>query len=86
VVRARPRLRLGQAISALLGGHADQAEPLIQDAEQAATSTDTEPYQPSVGRAASILANLPAVLAVGRADLARLRGDAEGRSPSPGRP
>ncbi len=77
VVRARPRLCLGQAISALLGGRADQAEPLIDAAERAATVAGAEPYQPSVGRTASILANLPAVLAVGHADLARLRGDPE---------
>jgi LuxR family maltose regulon positive regulatory protein len=75
VVRARPRLCLGQAISALLRGRADQAEPLIQAAERAFEQTADEPYQPSVGRAASILANVPAVTAVARADLARLRGD-----------
>jgi LuxR family transcriptional regulator, maltose regulon positive regulatory protein len=77
VVRGRPRLCLGQAISALLGGRADQAEPLIDAAEQAAARSAGEPYRPSVGRAASILANLPAVLAVSHADLARLRGDPE---------
>ncbi|HEX8135837.1 MAG TPA: LuxR C-terminal-related transcriptional regulator, partial [Actinomycetes bacterium] len=80
VVRSRPRLSLGQAITALLGGHADQAEPLIRAAEDAAAASGNEPYQPSVGRTASILANLPAVLAVGHADLARLRGDAEGEA------
>ena len=82
VVRARPRLCLGQAISALLRGRADQAEPLIEAAERAFTVTagEPEPYQPSVGRAASILANVPAVTAVGRADLARLRGDPEGEA------
>ena len=75
VVAARPRLCLGQAISALLGGHADRAEPLIDAAERAAAQAAGEPYRPSVGRTASITANLPAVLAVGHADLARLRGD-----------
>jgi LuxR family maltose regulon positive regulatory protein len=80
VVRSRPRLCLGQAITALLGGRADQAEPLIRAAEDAAAASGNEPYQPSVGRAASILANLPAVLAVGHADLARLRGDPEGEA------
>jgi len=77
VVAARPRLCLGQAISALLGGHADRAEPLIDAAERAAAQAAGEPYRPSVGRTASITANLPAVLAVGHADLARLRGDPE---------
>jgi LuxR family maltose regulon positive regulatory protein len=75
VVHSRPRLCLGQAISALLRGRADQAEPLIEAAERAFTVTADEPYEPSVGRAASILANIPAVTAVARADLARLRGD-----------
>ena len=75
VVHSRPRLCLGQAISALLRGRADQAEPLIEAAERAFTVTADEPYEPSVGRAASILANVPAVTAVARADLARLRGD-----------
>jgi LuxR family transcriptional regulator, maltose regulon positive regulatory protein len=77
VVRSRPRLCFGQAITALLGGRADEAERLIQAAERASDAAAKEPYEPSVGRAASILANLPAVIAVGRADLARLRGDPE---------
>jgi LuxR family transcriptional regulator, maltose regulon positive regulatory protein len=80
VIRSRPRLCLGQAIAALLSGRADQAEPLIRAAEDAAAASGNEPYQPSVGRTASILANLPAVLAVGHADLARLRGDSEGEA------
>jgi len=80
VLRSRPRLCLGQAIAALLGGRTDQAEPLIRAAEDAAAASGNEPYQPSVGRTASILANLPAVLAVCHADLARLRGDAEGEA------
>jgi LuxR family maltose regulon positive regulatory protein len=77
VVRSRPRLCLGQAITALLSGRPDQAEPLIRAAEHAATKIDTVPYQPSVGKGASILANIPAVLALSHADLARLRGDYE---------
>lgn len=77
VIRTRPRLCLGQAIAALLHGRPDQAEPLISAAEHATSMIDPGPYHPSVGRRASILANLPAVFAVGRADLARLRGDYE---------
>ena len=77
VVRSRPRLCFGQALTALLRGRADEAEPLLDAVEQASGSAGEEPYEPSVGRAASILANLPAVTAVGRADLARLRGDPE---------
>jgi LuxR family transcriptional regulator, maltose regulon positive regulatory protein len=77
VVRSRPRLCFGQALTALLRGRADEAESLLDAVERAADSAAEEPYEPSVGRAASILANLPAVTAVGRADLARLRGDPE---------
>src|SRR4029453_1757419 len=36
-----------------------------------------EPYEPSVGRAASLMANVPATIALDRAFLAALRGDAE---------
>ncbi|HEV3464428.1 MAG TPA: AAA family ATPase, partial [Actinomycetota bacterium] len=77
VVRSRPRLCFAQALTALLRGHADEAEPLLDAAERAFAAAAEEPYEPSVGRAASILANFPAVTAVGRADLARLRGDPE---------
>jgi LuxR family maltose regulon positive regulatory protein len=80
VVRSRPRLCFGQALTALLRGRAEEAEPLLDAVEQASGSAGEEPYEPSVGRAASILANLPAVTAVGRADLARLRGDPEGEA------
>jgi LuxR family maltose regulon positive regulatory protein len=77
VVRSRPRLCFGRALTALLRGRADEAESLLEAAEQAFKAAAEEPYEPSVGRAASILANVPAVTAVGRADLARLRGDPE---------
>jgi LuxR family transcriptional regulator, maltose regulon positive regulatory protein len=80
VVRSRPRLCFGQALTALLRGRADEAESLLDAVERASETAAEEPYEPSVGRAASILANLPAVTAVGRADLARLRGDPEGEA------
>jgi LuxR family transcriptional regulator, maltose regulon positive regulatory protein len=44
----------------------------------AAAGEAEEPYEPSVGRAASLSANVPARIAVDRALLAGLRGDAEG--------
>ena len=37
-----------------------------------------EPFEPSAGRAASLLANVPAAIAFLRASLAQLRGDADG--------
>jgi LuxR family transcriptional regulator, maltose regulon positive regulatory protein len=77
VLRRRPRLRAGQAIAALLAGRLEEAERLLAEAERGLAVTDDEPYQASVGRAASILTNLPAGTAVGQAELARLRGDPE---------
>jgi LuxR family transcriptional regulator, maltose regulon positive regulatory protein len=75
VLRRRPRLRLGQAVAALLGGRLDQVEPHLAAAERALVDAADEPYEPSIGRTASILANTVAVAAVCRADLARLHGD-----------
>ena len=37
----------------------------------------TEPFEPSVGEAASLLANVPAAIGLARAYLAGLHGDAE---------
>jgi LuxR family maltose regulon positive regulatory protein len=78
LVRSRPRLLLAQAVWELLVGRVDQAEALLADAEAALAGTGDEPYAPSVGRAASLVANLPASIAIARADLARRRGDADG--------
>jgi LuxR family transcriptional regulator, maltose regulon positive regulatory protein len=76
-VRARPQLSLAKAIALLVEGRADpdEIEPLLADAER--TPAADEPYQPSVGRAASLLANTPAGTALVRAHLAYLRRDAE---------
>jgi LuxR family maltose regulon positive regulatory protein len=77
LVRSRPWLCLAQAWWALLGGRLEVVEPLAGDAERAFAAVAEEPYEPSVGRAASLLANVPAAIAVVRAGLARLQGDAE---------
>ena len=83
LVRARPRLLVAQAVWALLGGRLEEAEPLLDHAETALTAggdapwAPGAPYEPSVGRAASRIANLPASVALVRAELARRRGDAE---------
>jgi LuxR family maltose regulon positive regulatory protein len=77
LVRSRPRLCFARAIWALLAGRTDEAEPLLDGAEAALAADGDEPYEPSVGRAASIVANLPASIALARADLARRRGEAE---------
>jgi len=75
-VRARPRLCLAQAIAAITGGRLEAAEPLLADAERGFAASDEEPHEPSVGRAFSVLANVPASIAFLRAEVARLRGDA----------
>jgi LuxR family transcriptional regulator, maltose regulon positive regulatory protein len=77
LVGSRPRLLVAQAVWALLGGRVDEAEPLLDHAEAALAASGDEPYEPSVGRAASRVANLPASIALTRAELARRRGDAE---------
>jgi LuxR family transcriptional regulator, maltose regulon positive regulatory protein len=75
-IRARPRLCLAQAIAAVVSGRLEAVEPLVADAERAFAAAGDEPHEPSVGRALSVLANVPASMAFLRADLARLRGDA----------
>jgi LuxR family maltose regulon positive regulatory protein len=78
LVRARPRLLLAQASVPYAEGRLEAVESLLEDAEQAlAAATGEEPYEPSVGRDASLLANVPATIALLRADLARQRGDPE---------
>jgi LuxR family transcriptional regulator, maltose regulon positive regulatory protein len=77
LVRSRPRLCLAQAYWALLSGRLEAVEPLVADAQQAFAAVAEEPYEPSAGRAASLLANLPAAITLAPAMLARDRGDAE---------
>jgi LuxR family transcriptional regulator, maltose regulon positive regulatory protein len=80
LVRSRPRLCLAQAHGALLSGRLEAVEPLLADAERALADRGDqpeEPFEPSAGRAVSVLANVPAGIAVARALLARLYGDAE---------
>jgi len=77
VVRARPRLALAQVIAAFNAGRLQAAEPLLADTEQALATAPSEPYEPSVGKAMSMLANVPASIALLRAAVAALRGDAE---------
>jgi LuxR family transcriptional regulator, maltose regulon positive regulatory protein len=75
-----PRLSLVQARLALLSGRVEPVEDLLDAAERAwagAPAAAAQPYEPSVGRAASVFTNVPAMIAAGRAFLAELRGDAE---------
>jgi LuxR family maltose regulon positive regulatory protein len=74
-LRARARLCMAQAIGAIVGGQIEAAEPLIDDTERAYAATAGEPYEPSVGHATSVLANVPAWISYMRAEIAYLRGD-----------
>jgi LuxR family transcriptional regulator, maltose regulon positive regulatory protein len=77
-IRARPRLCLAQAIAAVVSSDLEAVEPLVAAAERAFAAAGDEPHEPSVGRALSVLANVPASIAFLRADVARMRGDAAG--------
>jgi LuxR family transcriptional regulator, maltose regulon positive regulatory protein len=77
LVRSRPRLCVAQAHGALLSGRLEAVEPHLADAERGLAAVAEEPYEPSAGRAVSLLANVPAAIALARALLARLYGDAE---------
>jgi LuxR family maltose regulon positive regulatory protein len=78
LVSSRPRLLLAQARLALLSGRVEGADGLLDAAERAlavAGGAADEPYEPSIPRAASLLANVPATIALDRAYLADLHGD-----------
>jgi LuxR family maltose regulon positive regulatory protein len=81
LAHSRPRLCLAQTFMALTGGDMDTAEISLAAAEHASGEADCS-FEPSVGRAASLLANVPAAATIGRAWLAYLRGDAEGMAAS----
>src|SRR6266536_1594473 len=62
---------------ALAAGDVEAIESPLGAAERAFAAAADEPYEPSVGRAASVLTNVPAAIVLNRAYLAHLRGDAE---------
>ncbi len=63
---------------ALVGGDVEAAGPVLDAAERVYANADDEAFEPSVGTAGSQLANVPAAIALARAFLAHLHGDAEG--------
>ena len=75
-VGSRARLCIAQAVAAVVGSQPEAVEPLLAAAERALAASGNEPHEPSVGRALSVLANVPASIAFLRAEVARLRGDA----------
>jgi LuxR family maltose regulon positive regulatory protein len=80
LVGSRPRLLLAEGRMALLGGRVEEAEASLTAAERAWAGAPAaeEPFEPSVGRGASVFANVPATIALEHAFLAEFRGDAEG--------
>ena len=74
---SRPRLCLTQAYLALDGGGLEAAGPPLDAAERAFAAAADEPFEPSVGTAMSLLVSVPATIALLRAYLAELRGDAD---------
>jgi LuxR family transcriptional regulator, maltose regulon positive regulatory protein len=80
LVGSRPRLLLAEGRMALLSGRVEEAEASLTAAERAWASAPAaeEPFEPSVGRGASVFANVPATIALEHAFLAEFRGDAEG--------
>ena len=77
LVERRPRLLMARALLAGFSGHLDEVEATVDAAERALADAPDEPYEPSVGRAASGLTNVSAAIATERAYLCQLRGDAE---------
>ena len=77
LVRSRPRLLLAQSFLASYSGQPEAVEPLLDAAERASPGWTDGPFEPTVGRARSLLVNIPALVALRRSFLAQLRGDAE---------
>jgi LuxR family maltose regulon positive regulatory protein len=81
LAKSRPRLALAQGLLAATLGRADAMElaaDVVQRALAAAPSAADEPFEPSTGPAASMLVNIPVMMALHHSFAAQLRGDAEG--------
>jgi LuxR family maltose regulon positive regulatory protein len=76
LIASRPRLLLAQAALADASGHVEEGEIMLDAAERASAQAAGEPFEPTVGRATSMLVNVPAAIALDRGYLAELRGDA----------
>jgi ATP/maltotriose-dependent transcriptional regulator MalT len=75
VAGSRPRLLLARAALALLSGQLYPVEGLLETARRTCADTEEGPFEPSVGWEASMLANIPAAIALDHAYLSQLRGD-----------
>ena len=80
LVQSRPRLCAVQAIQAAIAGQADDLQHWLDTAERAQAASADEPAGAEpvpAGWAGSPTADMPGTVAILRADLARLRGDAD---------
>ena len=76
---------VAQAALADAAGRVDGVEEMLVAAEAADRDSNDETYQPSSGRASSMLVNVPATIAIFRAYLAELYGDATATAASAAR-
>jgi LuxR family maltose regulon positive regulatory protein len=77
LLQSRPRLLLAQAQLAGAAGEMEEMQRFADAAERAFAAAADEPFDPSIGRASSLLANIPAHIALCRGFAAQYRGDAE---------
>jgi LuxR family maltose regulon positive regulatory protein len=77
LLQSRPRLLLAQAQLAAAASRMEAVQRFADAAERAFAAAADEPFEPSVGRASSLLANIPAHIALCRGFAAQYRGDAE---------
>ena len=76
LVRSRSRLLLAQAQLANASGRTETARPLLDAAERVSGSSAAGPLEPRAGGDARLLADIEGGIAIERAYLAALRGDA----------
>src|SRR5215467_2696588 len=77
LVHARARLVLAQAWMVVVGGHVEAAGVALDAAQRASVPVAEESFEPSAGRATSLLANTRATITIAQGWLAWLRGDAD---------
>jgi LuxR family transcriptional regulator, maltose regulon positive regulatory protein len=78
LTESRPRLCVAQAWKALIATDFETAAAALDAAERSLAQAADEAFEPSVGTGASLLVNLPAAIALGRAYVAESRVDTAG--------
>ena len=74
LLQSRPRLLLAQAQLAAAAGEMEEVQRFADAAERAAAAAADEPFEPSIGRASSLLVNIPAHIALCRGFAAQSAG------------